>query len=417
MEALEVKQPPYREDGAYVFHHPPKFLWDSVPEDARSWGAYHVYLHVPFCRQICTFCTFERKQLRKGALPGFLASLATELGIVQGRDDLQRAHIESVYLGGGTASLLPNQAIVDFLQRLREGFGLSETAECTLECEPGTKKECDFRFLIESGVNRVSIGVQSFSDALLRHLNRRHTVDHSVRMAIDARRAGVQNIHLDLMYGLPGQHAGDWETSIARSLELGVDHISVYPLIIFPHETLARALHQEDLPPVPCGAEINAMRIYAHEALTRAGYSQYSLTEYAQPGKECRYVKATWDGSDYLGFGPGAYSRNRMAVWENTVLHWQYDEMLIQGRKPIGKGTTMTPRVCMARDIAMGLCLLSVDLARVEARSGVSVEAEFGSTIEALVAEGLLSREGSILSLTSQGIRYATHVMKAFTEG
>lgn len=409
-------RPGLREDGAFVFHHPPKFMWGEPSLTGNRWGKYSLYLHVPFCRAICTFCTFERKQLRRGSIEWFLENLAEEMAIVCAEDDFAQAQVDSVYLGGGTASLLPNQAIDTFLRRLRSDFGLSdETVEVTLECEPGTKKEKDFAELRGLGVNRVSIGVQSFSDPILRSLNRRHDSQQSLRMMEDVRKAGIENLHVDLMYGLPGQAFADWKEAIDRIIGMGVDHVSTYPLIVFESQLLNRTIQKGLLPPQRDAQEYEDMRLYAVNALTSAGFERYSAIEYARPERRCRYVTATWDGSDYLGMGPGAYSRNGLSLWENTVLHTEYEDMLSASKRPVGKAAMMTPRQCLERDIAMGLCMLSVNLDELESRSGIALCDDIEEAIEKLVNDGLLERARDELRLTEDGVRYATYVMKCFT--
>ncbi len=404
-----------RDDGAYVFHHPPKFMWGPTKLPPLQWNTYSVYLHVPFCRAICTFCTFERSLYSKASLDEFFNSLLHEVSSREQSDDFTRARVESVYLGGGTASLLSNKQISQFLDRLRIGFGLGDDVECTLECEPGTKREKDFREVRDAGINRISIGVQSFADHLLPGLNRRHTVATSRRTIEAAHKAGFSNIHIDLMYGLPNQTFADWKSSVDEAARLGLHHISVYRLIIFQDELMARKLGQGELQPLPDAETIEEMRQYARETLQAHGLRQYSLTEFAKPGHECIYVQRNWDGSDYLGFGPAAYSRHSHHLWENTVFHHKYHELAGAGRLPIGRGMTMTAGECLARDVAMGLCLLSIDIDRLERKSGASLEEQFGRKVAQLVGEGLLTRTEENLGLSEEGIMYATYIMKRFT--
>jgi oxygen-independent coproporphyrinogen III oxidase len=297
---------------------------------------------------------------------------------------------------------------------LRISFNMTDDVECTLECEPGTKSQNDFRLIAQAGVNRISIGVQSFSTELLRTLNRRHTADTSRRMINDALRAGMANVHIDLMYGLPGQSYDDWINTIDEAVSLGVQHISTYRLIVFPDELLARKLIHNDLRPLPMGDEIEAMRQYARHTLASHEYNQYSLTEFAKTGFECLYVKRTWDGSDYLGFGPAAYSRRGLDLWENTLYHHEYHDRVSRGNLPVGRSIKMTSEERVARDVAMGLCILAVNVPQVRARSGVDLYQMFGREIDDLITKNLIQLSGDTLSLTAKGVRYATYVMKRF---
>jgi oxygen-independent coproporphyrinogen III oxidase len=405
----------YREDGAFVFHHPPKFMWehDIVPPPQR-WTRYSIYLHVPFCRKICTFCTFERKRIRRGAMEAFVEHLWGEMDIVQARDDFSEARIHSVYLGGGTASLMPNEAIVAFLGRLRDEFGLPDGVEVTLESEPGTKTEADLAELRAAGVNRISIGIQAFQDPILKTLNRSHDTAQAIEAVETAKAAGFENVHIDVMYALPGQTMEMWEETVEWCRKLDVPHLSMYQLIVFASETLGRMIHTGEAEPTPPFEVVHDMRKHAVAEFAASGLERYSLTEFSRPGFECDYVRTTWDGSDYLGLGPAAYSRNGHWVWENELIHLAYHEKVEAGIRPVGRGIEMTPLECLERDVAMGLCLLDVDRAGLEERSGVSLD-ELEVELADLEKGGLIERNDGHVVLTDRGIRYSTEVAKRFT--
>jgi len=413
--ASTTYRPNIRQDGAFVFHHPPKNCWPNDPIDRQKWHDFSLYFHVPFCRKICNFCTFERRLVQKGALSWFSAMVDREMDMALAADDFTGSRLESVYFGGGTASLLSNAAIAGLIRRLEAGFGWNPTIETTLECEPGTKHARDFRELRHSGVNRVSVGVQSFSNEALARLNRAHTVEQSLKMVEDARAGGIENLHIDLMYGLPGQTFEEWVDSVDRTIGLDVEHVSLYPLIVFENQLLSRMIVTDLMPRQPLYDAVERMRVYAAEAFLAAGFERYSLIEFARPGRRCRYVTATWDGSDYLGFGPGSYSRCGPAVWEDTVLHGRYESMINESKRPVGKSIRMSPPEVVQRDIAMGLCMLSVDIQAIERRAGVSVREVCGDVIDELREQDLVRVEAGRLALTEDGVRYATHVMKCFT--
>jgi len=157
------------------------------------------------------------------------------------------------------------------------------------------------------------------------------------------------------------------------------------------------------------------MRAYARDTFGDGGLERYSLTEYAKPCFHCRYVRATWDSSGYLGMGPAAYSRRDHALWENDVVHLRYQQKLDESTRPAGKAIRMSNRDCLARDIAMGLCLLEVDAAALEARAGATLDDEFPEEMAYLAKQQLIERDDRFVRLTEKGIRHATHVMKTFT--
>lgn len=408
-----------RDDGAFVFHHPPKFSWSMEEADhprSMKWDDYHLYVHVPFCKNICHFCTFERKKLSKGDMDWFIRHLDLELDRHQKEDCFHQAKTQSVYFGGGTASLLPNEAISHFMDRFRNEFGLvDEGTEITLECEPGSKRLADFQKIRQYGVNRISIGAQAFDDAQLRLLNRSHNTRQTLEMITAAKQAGFDNLHIDVMYGLPGQRLDKWRDSIMYTLEQDPTHISAYPLIVFEKEFLDRSMRQNIIPKTPHREVIDDMRHVADEVFQEAGLIKYSTAEYAKEGFQCRYVRSTWDGSDYLGVGPGAYSRNRDQLWENNVIHTRYARSVVSGKKPIGKSTVMSPEEQNIRDVTMGLCLLEIDLDAIVERSGEALNSHILETLSALQQKGFLQQTDNTVSLTPSGIRYATYVMKCFT--
>jgi oxygen-independent coproporphyrinogen-3 oxidase len=411
-----IAQPPnIRDDACYVFHYPPKFLWREKLNQPYRWNDYDIYLHVPFCRAICTFCTFERTVASKGERNRMFDAILAEVDLRKNQDDFSGSTLKSIYMGGGTASLLANDQIAEFLGRVRPKTGDADEIECTLECEPGTKHREDFQELRNHGVNRVSIGIQSFDPDILRGLNRKHTVKASRQMVMDATAAGMPNVHIDLMYGLPGQTMKIWKATIEEAATLDVDHISVYRMIVFANELLFRKLANQEIAPLPTTDEIEEMRVYGVELLAKHGYRQYSLTEFAREGKECKYVKGNWIGTDYLGFGPAAYSRNGNQLWENTLFHHEYYDEIAANQMPIGRSYTMDARELLTRDIAMGLCMLDVDLTDVGAKSGQGIPSDIADIIQQLSSDGFLKQQGSKISLTSSGVRYATHVMKRFT--
>lgn len=405
----------FRDDGAYVFHHPPKFSWRESNVPQQAWRNYGVYLHVPFCRAICDFCTFERKIYSHDRMSNFVNALHKEMDLRTQMDDFTQTNIYSVYMGGGTASLMGNDAIIQFLSRLENSFGFKRGIECTLECEPATKSIDDFRCLIDAGVNRISVGMQSLDDELLRKLNRNHRSHHSLRMIDDARNAGIPSLHIDLMYGLPNQTFEKWRTTLEQAASLDVDHISAYRLILFKGERLDRHLRERRNEYVPDHTVIDEMYDCLIETMISHGYERYSLTEFAKPDHLCKYVYGNWAGWDYLGFGPGAYSRNSHWLWENTPLHVQFYEWINQRKLPIGQSVKMTSDESIARDLALGLCMLDVNMGEIISRSGGKISADLEECIVRLTKDGLIVRERGTIFLTDLGRRYATHTMKSIT--
>lgn len=261
-----------------------------------------LYVHVPWCVRKCPYCDFNSHEAR-GAIPEehYLAALERDLEaalpLVWGRK------LYSVFLGGGTPSLLPARSVERFLSAVRARFLLDPAAEITLEANPGTAEAQKFADYRAAGINRLSLGVQSLNPRCLRALGRIHD-DREARAAVEIAHRHFDNFNLDLMHGLPGQTAAEAEADIVQALAFAPPHLSAYQLTIEPNTAFHRA--PPELPGESALAEIEAV-FQAH--LADAGYRRYETSAYARPGSECRHNLNYWRFGDYLGVGPGAHSK------------------------------------------------------------------------------------------------------------
>jgi len=261
-----------------------------------------LYVHVPWCVRKCPYCDFNSHEAR-GAIPEehYLAALERDLEaalpMVWGRK------LYSVFLGGGTPSLLPARSVERFLSAVRARFPLDPAAEITLEANPGTAEAQKFADYRAAGINRLSLGVQSLNPRCLRALGRIHD-DREARAAVEIAHRHFDNFNLDLMHGLPGQTAAEAEADIVQALAFTPPHLSAYQLTIEPNTAFHRA--PPELPGESALAEIEAV-FQAH--LADAGYRRYETSAYARPGSECRHNLNYWRFGDYLGVGPGAHSK------------------------------------------------------------------------------------------------------------
>lgn len=262
-----------------------------------------LYIHFPWCVRKCPYCDFNSHEVR-GELPeaayidALLLDLQQDLPLVWGR------LIESVFIGGGTPSLISAEGLERLLSSLRALLGLTPACEITLEANPGTVEQERFAEYRAAGVNRLSIGVQSFDDAKLEALGRIHRRDEALRAAEAAHAAGIDNFNLDLMFGLPGQDEAQAEADLQQAIALSPAHISWYQLTLEPNTVFA---HQ---PPVlPDDDLLWSMQQRGQETLAAAGYGQYEVSAYAQEGKRCRHNLNYWNFGDYLGIGPGAHAK------------------------------------------------------------------------------------------------------------
>ncbi|MBI2750165.1 MAG: oxygen-independent coproporphyrinogen III oxidase-like protein [Burkholderiales bacterium] len=261
-----------------------------------------LYAHLPWCVRKCPYCDFNSHE-SQGELPvreyvaALVADLEAMLPSVWGR------RIVSIFIGGGTPSLFPPEAIERLLSEIRARLSVEPDAEITLEANPGTVESARFRGYREAGVNRLSLGVQSFDDAMLAALGRIHSADEA-RRAIDLAMKHFDNVNLDLMYGLPGQTLESARADIAEAIRWQTAHLSAYQLTIEPN-----TVFWSKRPKLPEHDACADMQLAVEETLAAAGFEHYETSAFAQPGKRCRHNLNYWEFGDYLGIGAGAHGK------------------------------------------------------------------------------------------------------------
>lgn len=285
-----------------------------------------LYIHIPFCIRKCAYCDFLSFPAGEEERSLYVEQLARE--IEEAGAAFGEYVAETVFIGGGTPSVLEGAQIGRIMDAVRESFHLSEEAEITMEVNPGTASPEKLRSWRRSGINRLSLGLQSAQNRELRYLGRIHTAEDFLESFHAAREAGFENINVDLMSALPGQTEEAWEDTLKKVLSLMPEHISAYSLIIEEGtpfyekygtegmERKGKARARADLPPLPDENTERSMYEATERILSEAGYHRYEISNYARPGFECRHNRGYWTGTEYLGLGLGASSyiiRNREA--------------------------------------------------------------------------------------------------------
>ena len=265
-----------------------------------------IYVHIPFCKSRCRYCDFFSTTLLHLQIP-YIEAVKAEAQLR--RSYLGEQTISSIYLGGGTPSLLQSKQICSLLEALKENFAVADNAEITMEANPGDLSLEKLRHLRQTGVNRLSIGIQTFSDSALKLLGRRHTAHEATDVVSAAREAGFDNISIDLMYGLPGQTLEQLSNDIWHAIETGVEHISTYNLTYEDNTPLTQMLRQGLITQQPDDT-LNRMAELIYEKLTAAGYIRYEVSNYCKPQYHSRHNSAYWYHIPYLGLGAGAHSFN-----------------------------------------------------------------------------------------------------------
>src|SRR3990170_5784166 len=264
-----------------------------------------LYIHIPFCTLKCAYCDFNSyaglKELVRPYVDALIAEITLWAEFARGRP------VATVFFGGGTPSLLPLPEVERVTSALRERFELQAGAEVTLEANPGTVDLAYLRSLLALGVNRLSLGVQSFHDDELAALDRIHSAAEAKEAYRWALEAGFHRLNLDLIYGLPEQPMARWQATLEQAIELGPDHLSLYALTVEEGTKLAYDIDHGRLPGPDPDAQA-AMYEWSLERLARAGYQQYEISNWSRPGQECRHNLTYWRNGEWLGLGAGAHS-------------------------------------------------------------------------------------------------------------
>lgn len=384
----------------------------AAANGARRWG---LYVHLPFCRQKCFYCDFPSYAGQEGRMAVYVEALLGELAREGAPLRAAWGPPRTVYLGGGTPTALPPALMERLLAGLREFLAAAPDAlEFTCECNPGTVDAAYLSLLRAGGVNRLSLGVQTFDDALLRRIGRIHTAAQARAAVRQARAAGFRNLSLDLMYGLPGQTLAGLEMSVQQALALAPQHISIYGLQVEEGTAFARAQAAGRLA-LPSDEESEAMYDYMTTALPVAGYARYEISNFARPGFESRHNLGYWQDVPYLGIGAAAHSYLDGQRYENPRGIEEYLAALREsGRarreeEPLTRATSMEEFAFLALRTARG-----IDRARFAARFGCELASVYADAIARMRARGFLEEDAQGVRLTPLGMKYGNWVFEAF---
>ena len=386
-------------------------------------AALGLYLHIPFCVSKCPYCDFNSYGVGVGQVRNlpppetarvstYLEALARELELRS--KEARGEESGSVFFGGGTPSLLRAEQLGAVLESVRRQFHIKAGAEVTLEANPGTVTPEKLRRLREAGFNRVSLGVQSFSERLLQTLGRAHTAREGREAMAAAREAGFENLNLDLIFAIPGQSQREWEETLEEALKVRPEHISAYCLTVEEGTRFAELMQRGELEGVGEEEQLEMWEL-ACRLLERTGYRQYEISNFARPAYECQHNLIYWRNESYLGLGAGAHSYLEGIRWRNVSSPEEYGRLLGQGRLPVRGAERLSRQREMGETIALGLRLSEGIGGREFARRfGISLEEAYGSVPARLEAEGLVRRDGRGLRLTPRGRRVANEVCLQF---
>lgn len=376
-------------------------------------GEISLYVHVPFCSSRCGYCdfnTYTAEELGGGVRRDTFHELLNA-EVDRAADTLGDRTVSTVFVGGGTPTLLGSSGLTAILAHIGERFEVAADAEITTEANPDSVTPQMLAELRAGGFTRISFGMQSSAPAVLRILERTHTPGASTQAAGWARDAGFEHVNLDLIYGTPGESDDDLRRSLDDAVAAGVDHVSAYALIVEDGTALSRRVSRGDLPAPDDDVCADRYEI-VDDVLRQAGLHWYELSNWSRPGGECRHNLAYWTGADWWGIGPGAHSHVRGQRWWNVKHPATYAQRLADGASTEAEREILTPDQQRAEQV-----LLGIRLARGMSRVDLAADVPGGpGIIDGLISDGLLEEAGSVgdaVTLTLRGRLLADTVTRA----
>jgi oxygen-independent coproporphyrinogen-3 oxidase len=363
-----------------------------------------LYLHVPFCTWVCKYCDFNAYAVLEGLIPPYVEALTRE---IDAATELPIGPLETVFIGGGTPSLLTAVQVRKVMERVRS-IGLASGAEVTLEANPSNVTSENVEGWLAAGINRLSIGVQSLQPDALRFLERLHSGPDAITAMRTARAGGFANVNADLLFGVPGVNLAAWLDTLEFVLAEGVEHLSAYELTVESGTRLGQEV-RTGLVHMPEADDQLEQYWAAAGRLEAAGLAHYEISNWAQPGYACRHNLAAWNYQPYLGCGAGAHSMSRLDDG-STQRHWNvkgphaYIKQISASGRAIDGSETLSPGRARGEAAMIGVRLLD----------GTSSARDFPEQRRELVGAGLLLERGGRVRLTRRGVELANQVGAAF---
>jgi oxygen-independent coproporphyrinogen-3 oxidase len=358
-----------------------------------------IYLHIPFCKQACHYCDFHFST-NTSTSAEMVNALVAEL--ILRKDYLNHQPIETVYFGGGTPSLLDAAGLDTIINTIRTHFNLAPTPEITLEANPDDLTPERLRHLRAAGINRLSIGIQSFHDPVLEFLNRAHTGADAVTCVTNARQAGFDNISIDLIYAIPGQSLADWHDNMRQAIALEPEHLSAYALTIEKKTVFGHRAAQGTLPIVEDDEAAQQLELLI-DTLAQAGYEHYEVSNFSKPGFHSRHNSSYWRQTTYLGVGPSAHSYNGTTRQYNVSNNAIYTKSLAQHKIPAQIEQLQNEDHINEYLLTTLRTSWGTDLERLRHLYNYDIDTLYPQYLETLYTQGLAVRQGNHLKLTKKG--------------
>lgn len=371
-----------------------------------------VYIHIPFCHQICNYCDFNKFFFQNQPVDEYIESLGKEMALWQ--NDLEKAKIETIFIGGGTPTSLTVEQLERLLSLIHQNIPMEYVAEFSSEANPDELTLEKMQLMRKYGVNRLSMGVQTFDQDLLKILGRTHSNDHVYDVIENAKQTEFPSISIDLMYGLPNQTMDQWKASLQEAFRLKIPHISAYSLLVEPKTIFYNLLSKGKLS-LP-GEDLEAeMYSYLLEEMKNHGYSQYEISNFAYEEKESKHNLLYWNNDEYIGLGAGAHGYVNGVRYSNHGPLKKYMQTIDLGEKPLMMQKEVTKVEKMEEEMFLGLRKnIGVSLETFEERYSLTLREVYGKELDELLYKELIVIENDFVKLTTRGRFMGNEVFQYF---
>jgi len=370
-----------------------------------------LYIHIPFCVSKCYYCDFNSFAAKESLKNRYLAALSQEIKLLA---EKYSPKIKSIFIGGGTPTILKGNQIAKILDKCYQSFAIKEDIEITIEANPGTVDKEKLSLIKESGVNRLSFGIQSFSDKMLRKIGRIHTAQEAIDNYHLAREVGFNNISFDLIFALPDQSLEDWQNTLLQACKLKPNHLSTYNLKIEEGTPFYQMLSKGEL--IPTSEELD-LKMYnlTKDVLESKGYQQYEISNFAQKDYDSEHNQIYWKNEPYLSLGAGAHFYDGVGRGYNYSALEEYCQSIEEGRLPVENYQSLTREDELEETMMLGLRLIKgISLKEFEKRFGLSIYDIYNEEINKFSKQNLITITNDRLALTWQGILLANQVLAEF---
>ncbi|MGE7836915.1 radical SAM family heme chaperone HemW [Viridibacillus arvi] len=372
-----------------------------------------VYIHIPFCHQICNYCDFNKVFFKNQPVDEYIEALGMEMKLWT-EDKEAFSHIETIFLGGGTPTSLSPIQLSRLLTLIKTYIPMEHVKEFTSEANPDELTKEKLEVLFNGGVNRLSLGVQAFQPELLKKLGRTHSNDDVFETIEEAKKVGFKNISIDLMYGLPGQTMDEWKETLKIAFDLNLPHYSAYSLIV-ESKTIFYNLMNKGKLSLPGEDQEADMYEELMQQMETHGWHQYEISNFAKEGHSSIHNRIYWDNDEYAGFGAGAHGYVNGTRYSNHAPLKKYISTLEAGERPILKTHEVTQSEKIEEELFLGLRKTAgISKSHFKEKFGCTIESVYSEKLQLLVSAGLISNDEEAVKLTKKGRFVGNEVFEEF---